>query len=815
MPRRSERVARRAVDRWSWRLFRREWRSQLLVLGLLTFAVGACVFAATAAYNAVPPQGRHFGTATHRIEVSLANGQGVAPLIAEARRDFGTIDVVRSRALPVPGSTSTIEEREQPVDGHFTGPLVDVTAGRAPRRAGEVALTDKVASLLDARLGRTVTIGGQRLRVVGSIEDPNQLDDDFALVAPGTNFRPERVSILVRTTDAQAFRFHPGNGPGNLFIDSRGNAEKTNAALGVLVISTVAMLLVSLVAGAAFMTLAHRRLRQLGMLTAIGATPRLLRRAVVANGAVVGACAALTGIGVGVVAWFLTASSLERPFGHRIDRFAVPVWVPLAGGVLAVVSAVAAAWLPARLVSRSSVTDAISARPPRPTPARRSVVAALVFLVAGIVGVALGIDPNRDDQAIYLFLPGLVCTVIATLLLAAPCLRALARWSGRWPVASRLALRELARYGTRSSAALGAISLGLGIAVAVIVIAAAAAPAADQGNLPSGQVVLWTTGDGADPMLTPKLTASDRQRADEAMAKVRSTVAGATVVPLDVAVDPHEGQTIGGRKMQNKVTLARRINAHSFRDAGSVYVATPALLEHLGIDPSTVGAGTYLLTSMRVPPYLIGGPRSPFDRGPVGAGHVQHVDVPTYSSAPHNLITRAGLDASDVTIQRAGWLIETPHALSDAARSRIRSIAADASLALETRDTRGALTDIRTGASVVGVLVALCILAMTIGLLRSEVAHEVRTLTAVGGTSFTRRALTASTAAALALVGVVLGGGAAYAALVAGYWPNTDELHPVPMSNLLAIAIGFPLLATAISWVVGGRDPAHVGRVAE
>ena len=782
------------------------------MLGLLTFAVAACVFTATAAYSAVTPRERHFGTATHRIDVDVANGQSVGPIIAQARRDFGAVDVIRSRAVPVPGSTSTIEVRDQPVDGHFTRPLVDVTAGRAPRQAGEVALTDKVASLLDSHIGQTVTIGGQRLRVVGSIEDPNELVDDFALVPPGTIPHPERMSILVRTTDEHVRQFHPGNGPANVSIESRSTAGKAVAALGVLVISTVAMLLVSLVAGAAFMALAHRRLRQLGMLTAVGATQRLLRRAVIANAVVVGVCAAVAGTALGLAAWFVTAPSLESSVGHRIDRFDVPMWVPLAGGMLAIVSAVAAAWLPARLVARSSVMDAISARPPRPQPARRSVVLAIAFLVAGVAGVALGIDPNRDAQRIYLFLPGLVCTVIATLLLAAPCLRALARWSGRWPVAGRLALRELARYGTRSSAALGAISLGLGIAVAVIVIAAAAAPSAAQGNLASGQLVLWTSSGGADPMLTPKLTASDRQRADAAIAEVRRAVAGSTVVPLDVAVDPNARQTVGGRKMQQKATLARRINAHTYRDAGTVFVATPALLGHLGIDPSTVDPKTELLTPLHIRPYLIGGPPSPHDRGPASVGHVQHIDVPTYSSAPHNLITRAGLEASGATTQRAGWLITSPHTLSDATLARIRSFAAGAGLSVETRDTHGSLTDVRTGASIVGVLVALCILAMTIGLLRSEVAHEVRTLTAVGGTSFTRRALTASTAAALALVGVVLGGGSAYAALVAGYWPNTDELHPIPVANLVAIAVGFPLLATAVSWVVGGREPAHIGR---
>ena len=30
-------VARRAVSRWAWRLFKREWRQQLLILALITW----------------------------------------------------------------------------------------------------------------------------------------------------------------------------------------------------------------------------------------------------------------------------------------------------------------------------------------------------------------------------------------------------------------------------------------------------------------------------------------------------------------------------------------------------------------------------------------------------------------------------------------------------------------------------------------------------------------------------------------------------------------------------------------------------------
>jgi len=47
-------AARRAVLRWGWRLFRREWRQQLLVLLLLTITVAAAIFSVTAVYNIIP-----------------------------------------------------------------------------------------------------------------------------------------------------------------------------------------------------------------------------------------------------------------------------------------------------------------------------------------------------------------------------------------------------------------------------------------------------------------------------------------------------------------------------------------------------------------------------------------------------------------------------------------------------------------------------------------------------------------------------------------------------------------------------------------
>ena len=68
-------------------------------------------------------------------------------------------------------------------------------------------------------------------------------------------------------------------------------------------VATVFLLLASLVAAAGFAVVAQRRLRQLGMLAAVGATQKHLRLVLLANGAIVGAIAALLGTIIGLALW--------------------------------------------------------------------------------------------------------------------------------------------------------------------------------------------------------------------------------------------------------------------------------------------------------------------------------------------------------------------------------------------------------------------------------------------------------------------------------------------------------------------------------
>jgi putative ABC transport system permease protein len=110
----------------------------------------------------------------------------------------------------------------------------------------------------------------------------------------------------------------------------------------------------------------------------------------------------------------------------------------------------------------------------------------------------------------------------------------------------------------------------------------------------------------------------------------------------------------------------------------------------------------------------------------------------------------AGLRRAGWQPRRAGWLIELGQPLTGAPLAAARDLAAAAGLTIQARTTQDELPAIRSGATAAGLLLALGILAMTIGLIRGEAVGDLRTLTATGRT---RRTLTAATSGALALLG--------------------------------------------------------------
>src|SRR5215207_8291758 len=584
-------AARRAVIRWAGRMFRREWRQQILVVTLLTVAVAAAIASITIVRNTGPGDDAEFGTANTLLNFDASDPQELEAGLAAAQRSFGTIDAIAHRSVAVPGGVVTVDFRAQDPDGPYGGVLLALREGSYPKSPTEVAVTDGVAELLQVDIGSSLTLEGQRWTVVGIVENPRKLSEEFALVSPSSALAADRVAVLVDASEEAVDSFFgrgPNAPPAFAGAQRRGNDFSDVPPLVML----------SVVAAAGFAVVAQRRLRQLGMLAATGATEKHLRLVLLANGAIVGAIAALVGVTVGLAAWVVFAPTLESAVDHRIDRLSLPWWLIATTILLAIVGATAAAWWPGRAAARLPVMLALSGRPPRPRPARHAAIAAIALLAAGIACLALS-DRERE----LLIIAGIVATILGCLLLCPLAIRIFSGLAGRVPIAPRLALRDLVRYQARSGAALAAVTLALGIAATVVVVASA--EAADAANQPinlSDQQIRVYLGPRDARDLTPVDVAARLETLTTRVRQIAAQLDDATVVPLRKAYQPGAtGPVVGDTAVYAPVDLTRREpGGRMFKGVGQLYVATPALLRYLGIDPSSVDPGTDFLVDPSV-----------------------------------------------------------------------------------------------------------------------------------------------------------------------------------------------------------------------
>jgi putative ABC transport system permease protein len=833
-------AARRPLIRWAWRLFRREWRQQILVIALVTVAVAAAACGITIAYNSGPLDYAEFGSGNARFELDAADPRKLEASLAAAEERFGTIDVIAHRSLPVPGSVDTVEFRAQDPRGPYA--RLALRRGSYPEGPSQVAVTDGVATLLRLEIGETLALDGRRRTIVGIVENPLELSDEFALVSPSSAGAPDTVTVLVDADEEAVFAFREAQGDQSALmgLQIRGHYEPA-PELAMFSVATVFMLLASLVATAGFAVIAQRRLRQLGMLAAIGATEKHLRLVLLTNGALVGAIGALIGTVAGLALWFVFAPTLEPALDYRLDRYSLP-WALLATTVVvAVLAATAAAWWPGRAVARVPITRALSARPPRPKPAHHSALVAAVLIAAGIGSLVLS---NRDRTP--LIVAGILATILGTLLLGPLAIRLFARPAGRAPIAVRLALRDLARYQARSGAALAAITLALGIAATVVIIAAAEEKkrADHPPNLSDRQVRVYTGAtDGPEGVAIQTPAQLERMAG-----RVRQLAAGlddAAVIPLHNPYQAGErSRPEGGMRVLRTEVLVRKVDDNNapggyictpssgcYIYESRLYVATPAVLSYLGIDPASVDPSTDFLVDRTVKtaglvtvriqtngargePKLIGRPVTSVQRidsrklfgAPKAEGEA--------AMAPTSFITLDGLRRRGWKQIPSGWLIESGRSLTSDQIADARELAARGGLTIETRRESTSFTTLIAIATAAGALLALAILAMTVGLIRSESAGDLRTLTATGATSRIRRTLTAATAGGLAFLGALLGVAGAYLMLVATYFDKLDYLGRIPVLYLIMMVVGLPAAAAAAGWLLAGREPPAIARPA-
>jgi putative ABC transport system permease protein len=656
--------------------------------------------------------------------------------------------------------------------------------------------------------------------VTGIVQNPQSLLDEFALVIPGQVTAPTQVTVLFDAPGRSASSI----GPNVETPQSAAASNPLNPVTIVLALTVIGMLLIALVAVGGFTVLAQRRVRSLGMLGALGATDQRVRLVVRTNGVVVGVVGAVLGLVLGVAGWLIYRPSVESSAHHVIGAFQLP-WIVIGPAMaLAVVATYFASARPARAITRLSIVAALAGRPAPPKRVHRSAIPGIILLV--IAGFALSYSGSSSGGGgAPELLGGLIALVIGVILLSPTFVSVLARLAAHTPVAARLALRDLGRYRARSGSALAAISLGVLIAVLICVLAAGrfgnvldyAGP-----NLSSNGLIVYTPGNGpgggpgngpgggpgsgpgGGPGSQPGPGAGNQQSWSATAHDIAAGLGSNDVVALE-STGGHLEHAAPGRQW-----------------SGPVYVATPQLLAAFGIKASQVDPNADILT-MR--PGLSGLSKMQLIAGNSCPGEclappvIQEVGaLPAGTSAPNTVITEHAIKELGLqkSVSVTGYLIQAPHGLTAAQISSARLTAAAKGMTIETRSSVPSVAEILNWATVFGTVLALGILAMTIGLIRSETSSDLRTLTATGAGSATRRTITAVTAGALALAGAVLGTAGAYIGAIAYSWDNKldglGSLLNVPVSNLLTILVGMPLIATAAAWLLAGREPAAIAR---
>ena len=187
-------------------MFRREWRQQLLVLTLLAVAVAAAIGSITIAYNASCRRQR-------RVRLGQPPAQVRRHRSAKARRRGSTPPGSRSERStssatapsPSPAASRRVDFRAQDPDGAYGGELLALRHGSYPEGPGRSPSPTGWPSLLALEIGSTLALDGRRRTVVGIVENPRKLSDEFALVSPSSAERPT-ASTCSSTRDAAIAR---------------------------------------------------------------------------------------------------------------------------------------------------------------------------------------------------------------------------------------------------------------------------------------------------------------------------------------------------------------------------------------------------------------------------------------------------------------------------------------------------------------------------------------------------------------------------------------------------------------------------------
>ncbi|WP_059007194.1 ABC transporter permease [Streptomyces specialis] len=376
-----------------------------------------------------------------------------------------------------------------------------MTEGRAPERAGEIALDATTADRADYQVGDTarVSVDGpvreETITGIFTTDDgtvaaggslllfdtataqelytaPGEYTQIMLEAAEGTTQQELKDAVTpLLPADAEAITGR------QLATDQAAEIEQATSGLRttMLAFAGISLFVGIFIIANTFTMLVAQRTRELALLRAVGATRRQVTRSVLIEALAVGVVAGVTGFaaGIGIA---VGLRSLMTSFDMTIPDGPLIISAPavLASLVVGVVVTMLAAYLPARRAAKIPPVAAMSSVHSGPTARGlvvRNTIGAL-FSAAGAVLVVAGTGADDNGATMGLGAGLLVIGVfVLTPLLSRPVIAAASPLLRVFGVSGRLARLNAVRNPRRTAATASALMIGLTLITGITVIA--------------------------------------------------------------------------------------------------------------------------------------------------------------------------------------------------------------------------------------------------------------------------------------------------------------------------------------------------------
>lgn len=438
-------------------------------------------------------------------------------------------DTVGSAKLRSKHGLLHAEIRELKATDPMAKGILSVVSGRLPQKADEVAATTHFLESSGLKVGSALTARAfdREYRIVGSYELPDALETDQVNALPGAMLAPldkaleaaglsgtSPTTTYLATVDG-GFTWNdvkeinakgvtvrsrsveldpPADSEVPLYAqEGWGNYQESTAAkaAALAAVGTVvglAMLEICLLAGPAFAVGARRSRRQLGLVGANGGDRRHIRAIVLAGGLVIGVAAAVVGTILGLALTFLLQPLLEEYLGKRFGHFDVRPLELLGIALLAVLTGLLAAIVPAVTSSRQTVLASLTGRRGVRHSSR---VLPVIGLIAVVLGGAIALYGSTMTDQFIVVAGGSAIAELGVVALTPALVGLFGRIGRILPLSPRLALRDAVRNRGRTAPAVAAVLAAVAGTVAVATYAAssdAEGAAQYQAQLPYGAV---------------------------------------------------------------------------------------------------------------------------------------------------------------------------------------------------------------------------------------------------------------------------------------------------------------------------------------